>query len=58
MLLEVLFDEALDLDSLAAVAAEIGVAPDQLVITYDGPICGISHSNAGGKSHRLNGGAK
>lgn len=44
--------------ALAAVAAEIGVAPDQLVITYDGPFCGVSHSNTHAKPHRLNGGAK
>lgn len=44
--------------ALPAVAAEVGVAPDQLIITHDGPVCGVAHTNTGGKSHRLNGGAK
>ena len=38
----------------AAVATELGVDPDQLVITSDSlPICG-THSNAASKAHRLN----
>lgn len=42
----------------AAVAIELGIDPDQLVITSDNlPVCG-THSNGCSTAHRLNGDAK